>query len=353
MVRGGEGGFIWDGTGANSGNPGAGASTLGGSLAAAGVAGAVRPKGGSKPVGGSGPAAGTSSTGGSGAGGGSSHGGAGGVGEGGSGISCSPGTRWCEQTTPMVCNAEGVPYAEPSCAGATPFCENGACVGCPGSGGPSMAVVGSFCIDTTEVTQSQYRAWLAKEPAASGQAPECAWNTDYAPPTSCTESSLVCPWETGLCDQSPQVCVDFCDAQAFCHAVGKRLCGSVSGGPASYSDPSSGQWRMACGSVYPYGTDFTQHACHDQGSPSAGTIAVGAMPDCVVLHGGQAVYDLSGNAAEWEDACSAATGAADNCHARGGSFRDSAAQLACESIPAAPFRRDRTAADLGFRCCSP
>jgi hypothetical protein len=40
----------------------------------------------------------------------------------------------------------------------TPMCQDGACIACPGTGGPAMVAVGTFCIDSTEVTQSQYRS---------------------------------------------------------------------------------------------------------------------------------------------------------------------------------------------------
>jgi formylglycine-generating enzyme len=224
---------------------------------------------------------------------------------------------------------------------------------CAGFGGPTMVSVGGFCIDSTEVTQGQYRAWLATSPSVAAQAAECGWNTSFAPPDSCTLNSVVCPWETGLCNNNPQVCVDWCDAQAFCRSVGKRLCGSVSGGGANYSDPTTGQWRTACGGVYPYGDQYIAGACQESGSSQPiGTVDVGSSSRCVVLHDGHPVFDMSGNAAEWEDACTASSGAADNCRARGGSFWDTAAALTCEAVSTEMFRRDSLEAYIGFRCCS-
>jgi formylglycine-generating enzyme required for sulfatase activity len=76
------------------------------------------------------------------------------------------------------------------------------------------------------------------------------------------------------------------------------------------------------------------------------------LPDCVALHHGIAVFDLSGNAWEWEDSCAASTGAADECRARGGSFFDTAAELTCDSVPNPALRRDAAHSTVGFRCCS-
>jgi formylglycine-generating enzyme required for sulfatase activity len=212
--------------------------------------------------------------------------------------------------------------------------------------------VSDFCIDSTEVTQSQYHAWLAGSPSTAGQAPECAWNTDFAPPSACTLDSLVCQWAGGQCGTNPQVCVDWCDAQAYCKAMGKRLCGARSGGPATYGDPSTGEWRTACGGVYPYGSTYQAHVCNDQGMSVAGEAPVGSLPGCVVTYGDAGVYDLSGNVAEWEDSCSGQTGATDTCRTRGGSFRDTAAALTCDAVPTPPLQRQAVSASVGFRCCS-
>src|SRR5688572_19333200 len=48
--------------------------------------------------------------------------------------------------------------------------------------GPTMVDAGSFCIDTTEVTQGQYFEFLtAKAGVTTGQPSVCSWNTSYAP----------------------------------------------------------------------------------------------------------------------------------------------------------------------------
>ena len=50
--------------------------------------------------------------------------------------------------------------------------------GCPTGRGPTMIAVGTYGIDSTEVTQSQYAAFLAaKAGDTSGQPSQCQWNT--------------------------------------------------------------------------------------------------------------------------------------------------------------------------------
>lgn len=121
------------------------------------------------------------------------------------------------------------------------------------------------------------------------------------------------------CEDEPMVCVDWCDAHAYCKAVGKRLCGAIGGGETSFeahADPGVSQWMAACSSAglfhYPYGNTFDPHACNGaelqpeecvtQGRCRARAVAT--LPEC---RGPEApfngVYDLSGNVSEWEDSC--------------------------------------------------
>ena len=114
---------------------------------------------------------------------------------------------------------------------------------CAGTGGPAMVMLPEgYCIDSTEVTRAQYQTWLDTNPPTSGQGFDCDWNTSYAPDADCMNAAEVC--STG-CDAHPQVCVDWCDAYAYCRAVGKRLCGKIGGGANGYddsNDASLSQW---------------------------------------------------------------------------------------------------------------
>jgi hypothetical protein len=151
--------------------------------------------------------------------------------------------------------------------------------------------------------------------------------------------------------------VDWCDGYAYCQAVGKRLCGKIGGGTngaTEYTNANVSQWYNACSShgmnEFPYGDSRNAQAC--AGPDYAGgtvTVPVGSLSGCQsTIPGYAGVYDLSGNAGEWEDACSG-NAQWSACYVRGGSFR-TPDYLAC--APAGMWNRGQTGFDGGFRCCS-
>jgi formylglycine-generating enzyme required for sulfatase activity len=227
---------------------------------------------------------------------------------------------------------------------------------CPSGRGPSMVRVPtidgrSFCIDSTEVSQSQYAAFLEdKKGDTSGQPTICAWNVGYGP--NCTAYD---PTKT---PNNPVACVDWCDAVAFCSWAGKRLCGKIGGGSllgeaASFNDPTQGQKFAACSHggtrKFPYGNSVDDTACAFTTSGVQDVQPVGTFPRCQGGYDG--IFDITGNLQEWEDACRPATSGTDDvCMVRGGDFRDSAASWACtDTFPAG---RTYGADWIGFRCCS-
>jgi formylglycine-generating enzyme required for sulfatase activity len=235
-----------------------------------------------------------------------------------------------------------------------------AVTGCPGSlTGPGLVEVpapngDTYCVDSTEVTNAQYAAFLAKPPSASQQPTECAWNTSFDPATSplCSErtDSVVRP-------NHPVVCVDWCDAVSYCAWAGKRLCGRIGGGASDYlavADPTISQWFNACSAQgansYPYGDAYEGQTCNGGDFLADDVIPVRAAAAC---HGPSApwsaIYDLSGNAMEWEDACEAASGSDDACRLRGGAFGHAATNLRCDSLGA--LARNYRGIEVGFRCC--
>lgn len=216
---------------------------------------------------------------------------------------------------------------------------------------PGMVQVGSFCIDSTEVTRAAYEAWLASFPVPSNTSPECVGNATFAPEPSCVSAPTVCH---GVgCGSHPQVCVDWCDAKAFCEAAGKRLCGGVGGAAlnaAHLADPHVDEWHGGCttagGSVYPYGTFYQPTWCNGENALKGTTAPSASMALCTTpMKSG--IFDMSGNAAEWEDYTEFHASAS----TRGGSFASNKSSLACSQHTMLPIATHSP--EIGFRCCGP
>lgn len=210
---------------------------------------------------------------------------------------------------------------------------------------PADALVPSYCVDATEVTNTHYAEFLAALHPTSGQDAWCTWNTSYTPSGE---------WPATGKGDYPVVNVNWCDAYAYCKWAGKHLCGKIGGGPNDYEDfanPARSEWFNACSAGgsrgWPYGDEFSATACYGTGR-EARISSVASKPTCEGAYFG--LYDLSGNAWEWEDSCNFVTGSSDYCRLRGwvGSSDDT---TRCGN--AIDTARNHDGGDmLGFRCCA-
>jgi formylglycine-generating enzyme len=213
-----------------------------------------------------------------------------------------------------------------------------------------------YCIDNTELTRAEYQAWLdgIGDPSTVQQSAECsAWNNAFVPDATCMSGTTVC--QGSGCANHPMCCVDWCDAKAYCQAVGKRLCGKITGGMnamADHHDATLSQWFNACSahaqSLYPYGgSDETD--CNVVESQRNTTIPVGSLATCQSKAPGYSgIYDMNGNVGEWEDSCDG-TGPTSRCLVRGGSFGSYYSSCTAD----VNIAKTSATSSVGIRCCYP
>lgn len=220
------------------------------------------------------------------------------------------------------------------------------CQSTPGRG-PSMVPVAipgvpAFCIDTTEVSIAQYKAFLAD-------------NNKPAAPTGCVGGDRAPKGGAYLFNlpdlNGPIRYVDWCDAATFCAWAGKRLCGKPGGGPSDiddHEDVSVSQWYAGCTQKeedFPYGNSFVEGKCNVDKSGDECEVAPSLFPGC---HGAiTSLLGMSGNVKEWEDSCDG-----DNCRVRGGSCYNKHAQATCGADETRKREDAKNLSDVGFRCCS-
>ena len=218
---------------------------------------------------------------------------------------------------------------------------DGACLAAPG---PVMVLAGSFCIDSTEVSNAHYAAYLASDAGLANTGP-CSYKTTHVPSN----------WPPSRTD-TPVTEVDWCDAYAYCAWAGKRLCGMVGGGAAVGLTDMTDQWFSACthgndgAHAFAYGSSFVAGTCNTPELDAGDVVPVGTLTGCVGGYPG--LFDMIGNVYEWEDACIGNAGASDVCVARSGSYSDPpGASDNCEG--SGTSARNFAQPDFGFRCCYP
>jgi serine/threonine protein kinase len=142
------------------------------------------------------------------------------------------------------------------------------------------ATVPGFCIDVHEVTAGDYADCVKK---------------GHCGDTGLTAEAM-CTYGSKKKDKHPINCVDWDQANAYCHSVAKRL-------------PSMEEWEWAArsgdaGTTFPWGDDPPhEHMCWSGSLKRAalGTCEVGSHPSGSSKLN---VQDLAGNVAEWVDAAS-------------------------------------------------
>jgi hypothetical protein len=238
----------------------------------------------------------------------------------------------------------------------TELCTAGKCVCQSGMVGvPTPISEGiPYCVDATEVKNSDYAAFLTNTPLPS-QPSECAWNDDFSP-ANFTQIAKDDP-------DLPVVNVDWCDAWAYCHSIGKRLCGKLGGGTHPFALPQSGtnEWYVACSAAgsktYVYGSAYDAGTCVNvdlfDASDAGFSYPVGSFDSCQGGYPG--LFDMNGNVWEWEESCNDLDGgdaATAQCRRRGGSFGDTNSCARCSTCGSAARTRSNKNVNTGIRCCA-
>lgn len=237
--------------------------------------------------------------------------------------------------------AAGTTGCDPSCEPSLEECNGTLCVAAP-----VLITYANpqYAIDKTEVTQRQYDRWIKTNPS-----PPAVW-----PLSACNGYASFAPsFSTGQHDPQmypflPVTGVSWCDAYAYCAAVGKSLCGTIADsgnvGLNAYEDLAVSRWYNACTHGNPM-VEYPGGSVDNCNGPAQPYVhGVDQDPSC---NNGDGVWDLSGNVAEWEYACDASF-----CLIRGGAFDSSdVMSMRCQTKTGYPIgTKDKES--VGFRCCS-
>jgi len=241
---------------------------------------------------------------------------------------------------------------------------------CPSLHGPAMVFVptssGGFCIDSTEVTTTDYAEFVTAvglgAPVAAPADGVCQWNTSVVPMNNGSYNCTPDWTDSQMHPNRPIACIDWCDAYAYCAWAGKRMCGAIDGGVlafASVINPTN-QAYVACSKnatqTFPYGSTYVKGNCNTKDLYEGGTPMVGDVGSFTSCVGGfPGLYDMAGNVEEWLDSCNVQNegGANDNCHENADSFNYVPSQGYAHCDNTDSDYRNLRSWDIGIRCCSP
>ena len=169
-------------------------------------------------------------------------------------------------------------------------------------------------------------------------------------PSSATGTGVL-PWSS----------VTWSAADAACRAAGMRLCQVTRNNSTVIAD----EWGFACtlgktctSGCYPYAASYDAALCNGAEANLNAVATVGSFNQCTTSgnldpsDAGAAVFDMSGNLAEWTDDLRGTLADGRKVYTiRGGAFDSFSVGLGC-SFMAATLAQDFSYPDTGFRCCS-
>jgi formylglycine-generating enzyme required for sulfatase activity len=246
----------------------------------------------------------------------------------------------------------------------------------------AKAAGGAYCIDEIEVTKGLYNKFItANVPTGDQDEPCKSSNATFIPRGAWPPSTV--PDPPGLAGSMglPVHYVDWCDAFEYCRWAKKQLCGAINGGPITQdagNNSTVDAWHNACSAqgtkTWPYANSYDHLRCKGSDYDGGGDFgfasneddglyaivvsdAIGnytsIKPAAMACQGGSVgLYVMSGNTAEWENACDGPTAGA-QCSLRGGSYNANGAAISCDAIRTEVRMPAAAAAlkDVGFRCC--
>ena len=155
--------------------------------------------------------------------------------------------------------------------------------------------------------------------------------------------------------------VTWAAAEAACHGAGMRLCKVTRNIDVVTAD----EWGFACAlgktctsGCYPYGASYDATLCNGAEANLNAAATVGSLNLCTTSGDldptatGEAVFDMSGNLAEWTDDLRGTLADGRKIYTtRGGAFDTFSVGLGC-TFMAAALAQNFSYPDTGFRCCS-